>query len=73
MVECSGDDAEQNKFYSGWTCDHYIGAVLVFCPDGTIPICCYNVPGTVHDSQIATIGKIYDKLQSVYVMFTCHH
>lgn len=31
-------DDEQNQFDNGWTCDHYIGAVLVFCPDGTIPI-----------------------------------
>jgi hypothetical protein len=23
-------------FYNGWTRDHYIGTVLVFCPDGTI-------------------------------------
>ena len=48
MVECAADDIEQNRFYNGCTCDHYVGAVLVFCPDGTIPICCYNVPGTVH-------------------------
>ena len=65
MVECSGDDDDQSRFYNGWTCDHYIGAVLVFCPDGTIPICCYNVPETVHDNLIATIGKIYDKLKLV--------
>jgi hypothetical protein len=57
---------EENHFYNGWTCDHYIGAVLVFCPDGTIPICCYNVPGTVHVILIALIGKIYDKLQDIY-------
>lgn len=55
MLECSGDDDEQHWFYNGWTCDHCIGAVLVFCPDCTIPICCYNVPGTVHDSLIASI------------------
>jgi hypothetical protein len=66
MLECAGEDDIQNRFYNGWTCDHYIGAVLVFCPDGTIPICCYNVPGTVHDSNIAIIGKIYDKLGAIY-------
>ena len=37
----------------------------MFCPDGTIPICCYNVPGTVHDSNIAVIGNIYNKLEEV--------
>ncbi len=51
MLECAGDDVVQNWFYNGWTCDHYVGAVIVFCPDGTIPMCCYNVPGIVHDSQ----------------------
>jgi hypothetical protein len=68
MIECAADDEEQNRFYNGWTCDHYVGAVLVFCPDGTIPICCYNVPGTVHDSNIAVIGNIYNKLEEVYNM-----
>ena len=65
-LECPGDDDEQNNFYNGWQCDHFVNAVLVFCPDGTIPICCYNVPGTQHDSKIAYIGGIYDKLKKVY-------
>ncbi len=66
MLECSGDDDVQNRFYNGWTCDPYIGAVLVFCPNGTIPICCYDVPGTVHDSNIAVIRNIYEKLEAIY-------
>jgi hypothetical protein len=66
MLECSSDDNKQNRFCNGWTCDHYIGGVLVSCPDGTIPICCYNVPDTVHDSNIASIGKIYNKFEDVY-------
>ena len=50
--------ATQNNFYNGWTHDHYVRAVIVVCPDGTIPICCYNcVPGSVHDSMIAEMGK----------------
>jgi hypothetical protein len=66
MLECAGDDGIQNRFYNGWTCHDYSGAVLVFCPDQTIPICCYNVPGTVHDSNIAVIRNIYDKLGAIY-------
>jgi len=66
LIECSGNSVVQNRYYNGWTCDQYIGAVFVFCPDGTIPICCYNVPGCVHDSNIATIGGIYDKLAKVH-------
>ena len=66
MLECASDDVIQNRFYNGWTCNHYVGAVIVFCPDGTIPMCCYNVPGTVHDSNNAVIGNIYDKVGAIY-------
>ncbi len=41
-------------------------SVFVFCPDGTIPIAFFNVPGAVHDSHIAHWGKIYVKLDEVY-------
>ena len=58
MLECADEDDEQNRFYNGWTCGHYIGAVLVFCPDSTIPMRCYNVSGTVHNSNIALMGGI---------------
>jgi hypothetical protein len=66
LLECAGDDDEQNQYYNRWTCDHYVSAVLVLCPDGTIPICCYNIPGTVHDSKVALIGKVYEKLVRIY-------
>jgi hypothetical protein len=65
-LQQSGNQVIQNNYYNGWTHDHYVSNVFVFCPDGTIPICYYNVPGSLHDSNIATIGKIYDKLESVY-------
>jgi hypothetical protein len=55
-----------NHFYNGWKHNHYVGAVIVFCPDGTIPICCFNVPGSVHDSLMAERGSVYDKLERVY-------
>ena len=66
LIKSAGDDEEQNCYYDGWTCDHYMNAVLVFCPDGTIPICCYNVPRTVHDSMVAVVGNIYAKLESIF-------
>ena len=28
MLECAGDGVVQNRFYNGWTCDHYVGAVI---------------------------------------------
>ena len=39
----------------GGCATNIVGEVLVFCPNGTIY---YNVQGTVHDSNIASIGKI---------------
>ena len=65
-LQQAGDSTTQNNFYNGWTHDHYVSAVLVFCPDGTIPIACFNVPGSVHDSTIAEWGNIYGKLENVY-------
>jgi len=65
-LEQSGNAIIQERFYNGWTHDHYVSSVLCFCPDGTIPIAYINVPGSVHDSQIADYGNIYDKLESVY-------
>ena len=65
-IEESSDFIVQNRFYNGWTHGHYVSSVIVFCPDGTIPILCYNVPGCIHDSTIAEWGEIYEKLESVY-------
>ena len=65
-LETSADRAKENNFYNGWKHDHYVGAVIVFCPDGTIPICCFNIPGSVHDSLVAEWGCVHDKLGRVY-------
>jgi hypothetical protein len=65
-LQQSGDSTIQNNFYNGWTHDHYVSAVIIFCPDGTIPAACYNVPGCVHDSTIAEWGNLYTKLKQVY-------
>ncbi len=65
-LEQSGDALIQKCFYNGWTHGHYVSSVLCFCPDGTIPIAYVNIPGAVHDSQIADYGDIYDKLETVY-------
>ena len=48
----SSDSVIQNMFYNGWTHDQYIPAVFVFCPDGTIPIATYNVPGCFHNRPL---------------------
>ena len=59
-------DEVQRMFYNGWTHGHYVGSVFCFAPDGTIPIAMYNVPGCVHDSEIAVWGGVYEKLKVVY-------
>ncbi len=41
-------------------------SVFVSCPDRTILIAFFNVPGSVHDSQVAYWGRVYDKLGAVY-------
>jgi hypothetical protein len=45
--------------------DHYIKSIFCFCPDRTIPIAFFNVPGLVHHSQVAEYGNIYGKLEDV--------
>lgn len=57
MLKTSSDNDEQNKFYNASICDHYVGVVLVFCSDETIPICCFNIPSSLHDNSISTIEK----------------
>ena len=66
LLQQAGSINVQNNFYNGWTHDHYVTSVFCFCPDGTIPIACYNVPGSIHDSKIAEWGNIYKKLERVY-------
>ena len=66
QLQQSGNTAIQERFYNGWTHDHYVTSVFCFCPDGTIPIAFFNVPGSVHDSQVAELGNTYEKLEQVY-------
>ena len=65
-LEQSGDALIQERFYNGWTHDHYVSSVLCVCPDGAIPKAYVNIPGNVHDSLIADYGDKYDKLETVY-------
>ncbi len=54
------------RYYNWWMHDHYVTSVFCFCPDGTIPIAFFNVPGCDHNSQVAEFGKIYNKLEDVF-------
>jgi hypothetical protein len=46
-LQQAGDATTQSNYFNSWTRYHYVTSVFVFCPDGTIPICCYNVPGAI--------------------------
>jgi hypothetical protein len=67
-LQQSGNAVIQERYYNGWTQDHYVTSVFCFYPDGTIPIAFFNVPGSVHDSQVADFGNIYNKLEDVYLL-----
>jgi hypothetical protein len=43
-----------------------VTSVFCLCPDGTIPIAFFNVSGSVHNSQVMELGKMYSKLERVY-------
>jgi hypothetical protein len=52
-LQQSGNTEIQACFYNRWTHGQYVTSVFVFCPEGTIPIAFFNVPGSVHNSQVA--------------------
>lgn len=58
MHEQSGDVVIQNRFYNGWTHDHYVSNVLVFPPNGREIACALNAPGSCHDATVASTGDI---------------
>ena len=61
-----GDDRVQNYFYNGWTSNHYISNLFAFAPDGTIPACVLDAPGSLHDSIMANFGDLYTLLTEIY-------
>jgi hypothetical protein len=56
----------QKSYYNGWTHNHYITSIICFCPDGTISTAFFNVPRSVHDSQVVEYGNIYGKLEDFF-------
>jgi hypothetical protein len=73
LLQRAGDDIVQNRFYNGWTHDHYVSNVFVFAPDGTIVMAVLNCPGSMHDSELATLGEpsMYDKIDQLYEETGC--
>ncbi len=65
-IERPPDETIKSRYYNGWTHDHYVTNVFVFTPDGTIPMAYFNIPGCIHDSQVAEWGNIYTKLETMF-------
>lgn len=55
LIQTSGDRRTQNALYNGWLHDHFVNAVFVFTPSGTIVACTFNTPGSCQGSFIATL------------------
>jgi hypothetical protein len=46
--------------------EHYVPNIFGFRMDGTIWICGFNGPGTMHNSTFANYGNVYKKLEQVF-------
>ena len=66
LLQEPGDDRIQNYFYNGWTNDHYVSSLFAFAPDGKIPACVLDAPGSLHDSTVADFGGLYTLLTSIF-------
>jgi hypothetical protein len=67
-LQTAGNADIQEPFYNGWTHNHYITSAFCFCPNGTISIAFFDIPGSVHDSQVAEFGNIYNNMEGVYLL-----
>jgi len=65
-IQKPSDDMKQSHFYNGWTHDHYVANLFLFTPDGRICAAYVNSPGTTHDSTMASMSKIYHKIDDIY-------
>ena len=66
MLEQPGDVSIQNRYYNGWTHDHYVTNVIVFSPNVRVIACALNAPGCLHDSTVAGYSDMYEKLEQMY-------
>ena len=67
-LQQAGNGEIQERYYNGWMHDHYIMSVFCFCSDGTILIAFFNVPGSVHNNQVAEFGNIHEKVENVFLL-----
>ena len=70
-LQICGDHPKQAMYYNKWQAKHYITNLFVFSPDGKICACMFNIPGTIHDSRMAHMSGIYNKIKEVYERTGC--
>ena len=56
----------QNRYYNSWKESHQVTNLFVFAPNGKICAVYMNAPGCIHDSTMATLGGIYEKIDAVF-------
>jgi hypothetical protein len=61
-----GRPIDAKHFFNGWTHHHYVSNLFLFSPDGKIRACYINAPGTFHDSTMANMSMIYDRIDNLY-------
>ncbi|KAG2079010.1 hypothetical protein BDR04DRAFT_997850, partial [Suillus decipiens] len=59
-VQTSEDDEIENATYNGWLSEHFISSVITFSAEGVVIAARINVPGSWHDSHLAS--HIYTQL-----------
>lgn len=64
--EAPGNYVDQSNYYNGWKHNHCIASIFVFAPDGTVVYMVTNCAGSQHDSTLADLGGICDKLRVLY-------
>jgi hypothetical protein len=65
-IQKPSDDMKRTHFYNGWTHDHFVANLFLFTPDGHIWAAYVNSPGATHDSKMASMSKIYHKIDDMY-------
>ena len=62
----AGNEHEQSMFYNNWTHNHYVSCLFLFFLNGQIGACYINAPGTCHDSLLAKMGGVYEKVDQMF-------
>jgi len=65
-TKASGNYLTQNDVYNRWKSDCFLSNLFLFCHAGKICAAYFNATGTTHDSTMARLGRLFDKLDELY-------